>query len=151
MLRKYSHGLSNFRGRNKVFCLTSHFWCWWKLHCSSPIATKGFLGKVCPLFDPGFSGSFPVLAFNTHFHTYLIQYFSQKIPSSIIILFPTSEYLWNPNIAWKGVLSLPPFFFKIVLSPQINSTFLKEKLLFRLQNYKITKILWGVVVKMVMG
>ena len=148
MLRKYSHGLCNCRGRNKVFCLTSHFWCWWKLHCSSPIATKGFPGTVCPLFDPGFSGSFPVLAFNTHFHTYLIQYFSQKIPSSIIILFSTIEYLWNPNIVWKGVLS-PTFFSKLCYFPHINSTFLKEKLLFRLQNCKIKKILWGVVVKMV--
>ena len=26
----------------RSLCLTGHFWCWRKSHCSSPISTKGF-------------------------------------------------------------------------------------------------------------
>ena len=75
----------------RVFCLTGHFWVWHKSHCSSPIAIK------LPYFS---QLSLEAL---THFSykevpdlqkinlpcTYFIPYFSQEIPSSIVILFPT--------------------------------------------------------------
>ena len=41
----------------RLFCLTGHFWCWCKSHCSSPIATKGCNdAAVIPLFSPAFTG-----------------------------------------------------------------------------------------------
>ena len=42
----------------RIFCWTSQFWCWQKSQCSSPIATKGFVGAVSSLFDPALTGSF---------------------------------------------------------------------------------------------
>ena len=44
------------------FCQTNHFWCGQKSYCSSPITTKGFGGALSPLFDPAFTGSFPISA-----------------------------------------------------------------------------------------
>ena len=40
----------------KFICLIVNFWCRRKSHCSSPIATKCFVGAVSPLFDPTFTG-----------------------------------------------------------------------------------------------
>ena len=77
----------------RFFCLTDLFWK--KSHCSSSIAIKDFGGAVSPLVDPAFTGNFlhfsdkevPGLQKINLFT--LIKYFSQKIPSSIAILFPT--------------------------------------------------------------
>ena len=93
-------------------CLTGHFSCWRKSHCSSPIATKDFGGPVSPQFDPGFIGSFhhfsrkevPDLQKINPFT--IIRYFSQKIPSSIAILFPIS---WNPKQNKVDILAKPAF------------------------------------------
>ena len=81
-----------YRCQNKFFLFNQSF----LLHCSLPIATKHFGGAVCSLFDPAFTGSFPISATKkclicrkSTFPHFFIQYFSQKIPSCITILFPT--------------------------------------------------------------
>ena len=78
----------------RFICLTGQFWRWWKSHCSSSIATKDFGGAVSPLFHSAFTASIPHFSYKAmpqkiNLFT-LIQYFSQIIPSSIAILFPTS-------------------------------------------------------------
>ena len=96
------------RSQNKV-CLTGHFWCWWKSHCSSSIATKDFGGAVSPLFHSAFTASIPHFSYKAvpqkiNLFT-LILYFSHIIPSSIAILLPTSlkskaeqhSHFWNPG------------------------------------------------------
>ena len=78
------------------FVLRVIFWCWHKSHCSSPIATKGFGSAVSLLFWPTFAWSFPNfrckefpdLQKNQPFPFYFMQYFSLKIPSCIVIMFP---------------------------------------------------------------
>ena len=89
-------------GRNKVFCLTSHLWCWRKSHCSSPFATKDFGGAVSPLFDPAFARSFPYFSFkdvadlqkSTLFTLILFNSFHRKCRH----LFPScSQHPWNPK------------------------------------------------------
>ena len=47
----------------RSLCLTGHFWCWRKSHCSSPVPTKGFGGAVNLLFDPAFTGNFPYFSY----------------------------------------------------------------------------------------
>ena len=67
----------------RLICVTGHVWCWWKSHCSSPVATKGFGGTVSPQFDPAFIGSShhfshkEVPDLQKPFHTYLI-FFSKN-------------------------------------------------------------------------
>ena len=61
--------------------ITSHFWCWGKLHYISPIAAKGFGGAVSPLFDPAFTGSFPHFSYNK------VPDLQQKINLFSLILF----------------------------------------------------------------
>ena len=47
----------------RLFCLTCHFWVWWKSHCSSPIAAKSFGNAKTLLFFPAFAGSFPCFSY----------------------------------------------------------------------------------------
>ena len=83
--------------------ITSHFWCWGKLHYISPIAAKGFGGAVSPLFDPAFTGSFPHFSYNK------VPDLQQKINLFSLILFNIfmrkshhpllycSQHPWNPK------------------------------------------------------
>ena len=84
------------RGRNKVFCLTSHFWCSRKSHCRSPIATDGFGCAVSPYSIEILLKPFPISAINkclicrkSTFSHLFYSIFFQKISSSIVILFQT--------------------------------------------------------------
>ena len=111
-----------------IFCLTFYFWCWRKSHCRSPIATKGLCSAVSLLFCPTFAWSFshfyykevPDLQKNQPFLTYFIQYFSLKIPSCIVIMFPTTLkskaeqgwYFCKANIA-KSKHFISNFQFKV--------------------------------------
>ena len=96
----------------RLFYLTGHFWCWYKSHCSWPIATKGFGGVVISLFCPVFAGSF------SHF-SYKEVPNLQEINLSALILFniflrkyrrplsSCSQHSWNRKQNKVGVFAKP--------------------------------------------
>ena len=105
------------------FCLNSHFWCWQKSHCSSPLVIKDFGGAVSPLVDPDFTGNFPISAikkwlvcrkptFSRLLNIFLTKY-HHPLPSSF-------QHPWNPKQN-KAYIFPKPTFQKITHCHQIQT------------------------------
>ena len=98
----------------RSLCLTGHFWCWRKSHCSSPIPTKGFGGAVNLLFDPAFTGNFPYFSYKVVpdlqkinlFKLILINIFLRKYIHSLPFCL---QHSWNPKKNKVYIFAKPAF------------------------------------------
>ena len=103
---------SSFRGRNKVFLFdrsVKRTKMGRKSHCSSHIATKGFGGAVIPLFDPAFTGSFPLFSYKEvpdlqKINLFTFIWFNLLLRKYRHLLPSCSQHSWNPK-QYKGYIS----------------------------------------------